>query len=286
MKINKELIIYVIIIILLIIGIITSVLSLQNQNTTINNTQKKIKKLKGNIKDIDFINEMYINRYIKYQKNNPDLDIEDIITRVNIGLDKKYYTNTKSSKYLNKNYILTNKYTYLKEDYVPENLEYLDTTYSRNGMMLVKEAKKQLELMITAAKNENIKIRVISSYRSYKYQVQLYNRYIEEDGKDLADTYSARPGFSEHQTGLCIDIDDSNIDYNQFDKSPSYKWMQNNAHLFGYIERYPKGKEEITGYTYESWHYRYVGKKIAKYIKKHNITFDEYYVKFIENKEE
>lgn len=286
MKINKELIIYVIIIILLIIGIITSVLSLQNQNTTINNTQKKIKKLKGNIKNIDFINEMYINRYIKYQKNNPDLNIEDIIARVNIGLDKKYYTNTKSSKYLNKNYILTNKYTYLKEDYVPENLEYLDTTYSRNGMMLVKEAKKQLELMITAAKNENIKIRVISSYRSYKYQVQLYNRYVEEDGKDLADTYSARPGFSEHQTGLCIDIDDSNIDYNQFDKSPSYKWMQNNAHLFGYIERYPKGKEEITGYTYEAWHYRYVGKKIAKYIKKHNITFDEYYVKFIENKEE
>lgn len=286
MKINKELIIYIVIIVLLIIGIITSILSLQNNNTTINNNQKKLRKLKGNIKNIKYINENYINRYIKYQKKNTNLSVEDIITRVNIGLDKKQYTNTSPSPYLNKIYILTNKYTYLKENYVPENLEYLDTKYSRNGMMLVKEAKKQLELMIEKAKTDNITIRVMSSYRSYKYQVQLYNRYLEEDGQELADTYSARPGFSEHQTGLCIDIDDNNLDYTQFEKSNSYKWMQDNAHLYGFIERYPKGKENITGYTYEAWHYRYVGKKIAKYIKKHNITYDEYYVRFIENKEE
>ena len=232
------------------------------------------------------MNELNIDRYLKYQEKNKNLSLEDIVTQVNIGLDKKPYSKTNKSPYLNKTYILTNKYTYLEKDYTPDELEYLDTSYSRNGMMLVNDAKKSLEKMIQAANLDGIKIRVISSYRSYEYQEELYNKYKEQDGTKLADTYSARPGFSEHQTGLCIDIDDTILDYNNFHKSKSYIWMQNNAHLFGFIERYPKGKEDITLYTYESWHYRYVGKKIANYIKKHNITFDEYYVRFIENKEE
>lgn len=286
MKVNKQILIYIIIITLLIIGIILAITSIKNETTTISSNQKKLKKLKQNIKNINYINENNINRYIKYQKKNQNLNIKDIITRVNIGLDKKPYTNTKESPYKNKIYILTNKYTYLNKKYIPENLEYLDTSYSRTGMMLVKKAKDKLELMINDAKKQGITIRVISSYRSYSYQENLYNTYVEKDGKKLADTYSARPGFSEHQTGLCIDVDDNKLDYNNFHNSKSYEWMQNNAHLYGFIERYPKGKEHITLYTYESWHYRYVGKKIAKYIKKHNITFDEYYVKFIENKEE
>ena len=85
-------------------------------------------------------------------------------------------------------------------------------------MMLVKEAKKSLEKMIQAAYIDGIKIRVISSYRSFYYQEQLYEKYKKEDGKKNADTYSARPGFSEHQTGLCIDIDDTILDYNNFHK--------------------------------------------------------------------
>ena len=172
----------------------------------------------------------------------------------------------------------------MENDYIPENLEDLDTSYSRSGMKLVKSAKDSLEKMIESAKNDGYTIRVMSSYRSYNYQVNLYNRYVNTDGKEAADTYSARPGFSEHQTGLCVDIDDSKINYTNFEKSESFKWMQENAHLYGFILRYPEDKTEITGYTYESWHYRYVGKEIATYIKKHNITFDEYYVKFIENK--
>ena len=94
--------------------------------------------------------------------------------------------------------------------------------------------------------------------------------------------YSARPGYSEHQTGLVIDIDNYNDDYENFDKTKEFEWMNNNSYKYGFILRYPKGKTDITGYDYESWHYRYVGKEIAKYIYENNITFDEYYAKFID----
>ena len=121
-------------------------------------------------------------------------------------------------------------------------------------------------------------------YRSYEYQVNLYNKYVENDGIKEADTYSARPGYSEHQTGLCVDVYDGEIDYTNFEKSDSYNWMQENAYKYGFILRFPKGKENLTGYQYESWHYRYVGKKIAKYIKENDLTLEEYYAKFIEGK--
>ena len=286
MKDNKEIIIYLLIIFLIIIGILSTLISLKKETITIESNQKKSKKLKGDITKIKYFNEEYINRYIKYQNKYKNLSLEEIVTRVNIGIDKKEYKYIKESPYKNKNYILINKYIYLNKDYVPENLEYLDRSYARENMMLVKSAKNNLEKMIADAKKENITIRVMSSYRSYYYQVNLYNNYVKEDGKLKADTYSARPGFSEHQTGLCIDIDDNKLNYTDFEKTQSYKWMQNNSYKYGFIERYPKNKEEITKYQYESWHYRYVGKKIAKYIKKHNITLDEYYVKFIENQEE
>lgn len=266
--------------------------TLQKKTTNENNRteekksihEEKLKKL-GNINQkIDYFREEYLDRYLAYQEKNKELTPTEIVTRVNIGLDQEYYSKTRKSPYLNKDYLLVNKYIYMGEDYIPNNLESLDTSYSRSGMMLVKSAKEALEEMVTQAKQDGYTIRVMSSYRSYLYQVNLYNQYVENDGKKAADTYSARPGFSEHQTGLCIDIDDSKINYTNFENSPSYQWMQENADQYGFILRYPKGKEDITGYTYESWHYRYVGKKIASYIKKHNITFDEYYVMFIENK--
>lgn len=266
--------------------------TLQKKTTNENNRteekksihEEKLKKL-GNINQkIDYFREEYLDRYLAYQEKNKELTPTEIVTRVNIGLDQEYYSKTRKSPYLNKDYLLVNKYIYMGEDYIPNNLESLDTSYSRSGMMLVKSAKEALEEMVTQAKQDGYTIRVMSSYRSYLYQVNLYNQYVENDGKKAADTYSARPGFSEHQTGLCIDIDDSKINYTNFENSSSYQWMQENADQYGFILRYPKGKEDITGYTYESWHYRYVGKKIASYIKKHNITFDEYYVMFIENK--
>lgn len=240
-----------------------------------------IKKINNNYPN--YYKEEYQERYQKYQENNPNLSIEDIITRVNIGLDNNYYTNTKESKYLNKTYILTNKYTYLPNNYIPNNLEEINPKYTNGTKKLVNEARINFENLAEDAKKLGYTIRAISAYRSYEYQNILYNKYVSQDGIKLADTYSARPGYSEHQTGLVVDIDNTKTDYNNFETTKEFTWITENAHKYGFILRYPQNKENITGYTYESWHYRYVGTDIATYIKENNITFDEYYVRFIEN---
>lgn len=249
-----------------------------------------IKSIKNN-KIIKTNNNNFINitnykkelkyRYIKYYKKNNNLSLADVVTHVNIGIDKPFYTNTSPTTYTNKDYILVNKYLYLKSNYIPNNLEKIDNKYAKNGMKLVKSAKDMFEKMYYDAKKDGYSIRIVSSYRNYNYQKNLYNNYLKKEGKEKADTYSARPGFSEHQTGLCIDIDDKKYSYEEFNKSKSYKWMIDNSYKYGFIERYPKGKEKITGYTYEPWHYRYVGTDIAKFIHDNNITFDEYYAKYI-----
>ena len=121
----------------------------------------------------------------------------------------------------------------------------------------------------------------MSTYRTFEYQNNLYNGYVENFGIYYADHCSARPGHSEHQTGLAVDVEGSNKDYDNFEKSIEFKWMQNNAHKYGFILRYPKGKTHITGFKYEPWHYRYVGKMVAEIIYKENITLEEYYDKYI-----
>lgn len=284
----KKLILFILIVLCIIIGI--NIISTKQKDTKNNTTNKKTEVKDERLKKLDYINEKVsyfkeenIDRYIKYHEENKNLDMKDVVIRVNLNLDKPYYSVTEKTPYQNKDYILVNKYIYMDSDYTPDNLEDLDLSYSRSGMKLVKSAKVNLEKMVESAKNDGYTIRVMSSFRSYNYQVNLYNKYVENDGKEAADTYSARPGFSEHQTGLCVDIDDGKISYTNFENSPSFKWMEENAAEYGFILRYPKNKTDITGYTYESWHYRYVGKKIASYIKKHNITFDEYYAMYLDD---
>ena len=123
----------------------------------------------------------------------------------------------------------------------------------------------------------------MSSYRDYAYQNTLYNNYGKKDGYDNADTYSARPGYSEHQTGLAVDIDNKKEYFTNFEKTKEYEWMQNNAYKYGFILRFPKDKVLETGYEYESWHYRYVGKEIAKYIHDNNMCYEEYYAQNLDN---
>ncbi len=241
----------------------------------------KLEKLNNIDQKIDYFNYDYIDRYIKYKEENKDLNIKQIITEVNIGLDNPYYTNTKPSKDLNKSYILVNKYNYLDKNYIPQNLEEINTQYARDGMKLVNYAKEAFEKLAKDAKKEDLSIIAMSTYRSYNYQVNLYNRYVKEDGKEAADTYSGRPGFSEHQSGLAVDVYNGKEDYTNFENTKEFEWMQENAYKYGFILRFPKDKTKQTGYEYESWHYRYVGIEIATYIHKHNLSFEEYYVQKI-----
>ena len=212
--------------------------------------------------------------YIDY-KNKTGLPIKEAIIRVNIGLNYPFYVNTKEAK--DKGILtLVNKYNYISKDYIPSNLLII------NNISINKEAYDNYLKMKDDMQKENLNIRIISAYRSYDYQESLYDRYLKTDKQEIVDSYSARPGFSEHHTGLAIDIDNEKLDYNKFYLTKEFSWMQDNAYKYGFILRYPKDKEDITGYSYEPWHYRYVGEKIASYIKKHNSTYEEYYYEFID----
>ena len=260
---------------LIIILIIVILPNKKDEKKELTPEQKQVNKLKK----VPYYKKEYKNRYLSYQKENKDLSIENIVTHVNIGLDNPYYTNTKPSTNLNTELILVNKYNYVTENYVPENLQPLNTSYARSGMQLVDIAKEAFESMSDDAKKEGMNIIAMSSYRSYDYQVNLYNNYVKTDGKEAADTYSARPGYSEHQTGLAVDVYNLELPYTSFEKTEEFNWMQENAHKYGFILRFPKDKVDITGYQYEAWHYRYVGKEVAKYIHNHNMTLEEYIAK-------
>lgn len=246
------------------------------ENKTLTKKEKKLQKLNNINKKISYFKMENLDRYISYKNKNKDLSDEQIIKNVNMDLDKKQYEDMHETINLNKINILVNKHNYLKEDYVPENLKSLSSTYALSNMKMVEEAANAFESLSKDASKENYKIIAMSTYRSYEYQVDLYNKYVKSDGKDAADTYSGRPGNSEHQTGLAVDVYNQTETYTNFEKTEEYDWMQENAYKYGFILRFPKGKENETGYEFESWHYRYVGKDIAKYIHKHNITLEEY----------
>ncbi|MER2037778.1 MAG: M15 family metallopeptidase [Solibacillus sp.] len=141
-------------------------------------------------------------------------------------------------------------------------------------------AKAAFEKMAAAAKLEGFELVAFSGFRSYEYQQTLYDRYVNRDGKDAADRYSARPGYSEHQTGLAFDIGEKGREdlwlTSEFGESPAGQWLVNNAHQYGFILRYPKGKEDITGFMYESWHFRYLEGDTAKKIHEAGVTLEEY----------
>ena len=136
-----------------------------------------------------------------------------------------------------------------------------------------KEALKKLRKMQADAKALGLNIPLVSGYRSYETQEKLYNKYVKKDGEKKANTYSAKPGESEHQTGLAFDI--GSVD-RSFANTIEAKWLAENAYLYGFIIRYPKGKTDITGYIYEPWHVRYLGEKKAKDVYLSGLTLEEY----------
>ncbi len=277
-------IIVIIFIILMVFLFNTNSKNKDIDNVKENGTTEKVKEKEDNeFSKLAYYKSENLDRYKAYQISNPDFSIEDIVTRVNLNLDKEYYTDTLPAINLNTNYLLVNKFYYLDSNYIPENLELLDSSYAKNGIYLVKEAKDNIERLINDAKNDGMSIRVISAYRSYTYQENLYNNYVKNDGVEMADTYSARPGYSEHQTGLVVDVTRAYDNFNNFENTDEYNWMLENAANYGFILRYPKDKEAITTYSFEAWHYRYVGVELAQKIKASNLTFDEYYVRYLES---
>lgn len=154
--------------------------------------------------------------------------------------------------------------------YTPSDLVAPNVPLRLNGeepeMQLRKEAAEALEALVAAAKKDNLQLMVASAYRPYAFQQNLYNRYVTQQGQAAADTQSARPGHSEHQTGLAVDLEPTSQKCEVetcFAETPEGKWVAKNAYMYGFILRYQEGKDDETGYMYEPWHLRYVGKTLS-----------------------
>lgn len=179
---------------------------------------------------------------------------------------------------------LINKEYGLPDHYRPDDLVYPDVRFlfkeKIEKRMMRKEAAEALEELFAAAEADGIRLAGVSAFRSAETQQRLFNLYVERDGEEKAKTYSAMPGYSEHQTGLAIDVsgsDGSCAAESCFAGTPEAEWLEQHAADFGYIIRFPEGKEDITGYMYEPWHIRYVGKEIARVVTEQGITLEEYY---------
>lgn len=179
--------------------------------------------------------------------------------------------------------VLVNKTNWLSKDYKPLDLikpkvDFLPDT-NLEAMLLRKEAAKSLEKLFKKAKKEKLNLFAVSGYRSYKRQSEIFKENLKENGEE-ANKYSARPGQSEHQTGLAMDVacsEDENLLCEEFANTKEYEWLAQNVHKHGFIIRYPKGKEDITGYNFEPWHLRYVGIDKAKEIYLNQVTLEEYF---------
>ncbi|WP_214749898.1 M15 family metallopeptidase [Exiguobacterium sp. s189] len=184
--------------------------------------------------------------------------------------------------------ILVNKEIALPIDYEPSdlvraNIDFVDSA-TEERQLLREEAARAIEGLMLGAKVDGVDLKGTSAYRSYAYQVNLFNAYVERDGKEQAMKYSAPPGHSEHQTGLAIDVSSASVNYQltqSLGEKVEGKWLAEHAHEYGFIIRYQKAFEKETGYMYEPWHLRYIGTEHAKAVHTLNQPYDRYIEKYM-----
>lgn len=196
--------------------------------------------------------------------------------------DRTQIPNEEKPNDLNDIAILVNKTNELPSDFVPLNLVKPDVPFvsgAKNNLMR-KEAADALERMFDDARKAGFSLYALSGYRRYDNQKQIFNKNIAKYGSiEAANMYSAKPGQSEHQTGLAMDITSAGVKFKlteAFGDTPEGKWVAANAHRYGFILRYPKGKEQITGYAYEPWHIRFLGEELAARVYHSGLTYEEY----------
>lgn len=216
------------------------------------------------------------SRYQSYYNKHKEYDTDSVVIYVEIGLDIEFYTEAEEITNYDNVDALVNKYHKLPSNYEASDLVTLSKDYSSRGHKIKKVASEPLMKMIDAAKADGLNLLVISGYRTESTQSGLFNNSVKRHGMDHALIYSAKPGYSEHQLGLTVDL---NSTEENFDQTKEYKWLKANSYKYGFIERYPKGKEFITGYGYEPWHYRYLGVDLATKVYTENVTYEEYLVK-------
>ncbi len=247
----------------------------------------KIKELRYNKILPNLLKQKYflfknLDRYLDYAHKMTDMDLKTVVAMVNVNRDSAFYTHVKKADTSKQELMLVNKYYQLPKSYTPKKIVAIASQYAYDDNSISEEVYTMYKKMWNAAKEKDLTLIVTSSYRDYESQEGVWNSLADSYGDSKADARAARAGHSEHQTGLTLDIVTYDSYNNEFDQTEEFKWLQKNAHKYGFILRYPKDKEDITGYSYESWHYRYVGVDVATKIHNLGITYDEYYAYYIE----
>ena len=228
---------------------------------------------------IDYAKIKNYDRYVKYMDEARE-DEETSILLVNLDMDKAEYEDpiiVKDFSYT----MLVNKHRMLEKDFVPNNLVTVkEEDTNEEGLKLNRTAYVAFKQMKAQAAKEGYHLIINSAYRDYQEQQDIMEEYRKLYGDGYVEKYVLKPGFSEHQTGLAMDI--GSTDTKVFANSDEYAWIVDNCYKFGFIYRFKKQYEDITGIRHEAWHYRYVGRKVAKEIYEKKLSFEEYYAMHIE----
>ncbi len=225
-----------------------------------------------------YFNDNMIVEYFNFMLKYPELQSYDAILAVNIGLYRPFYADPIEINNESDYTALVNKYYSLPNNYAP-----VDLMDKGDSKQLRQKAYSAFDSAKADMAKDGLNLYLISAYRSYARQTTLYNNYVAQDGVEKADEFSARPGHSEHQTGLSMDVMhttniDKSLSNTHFENTVEYKWLVDNGYKYGLILRYPLGKENITGYMYEPWHWRYVGEDVAQFMKDNEIeTLEEFH---------
>ncbi len=259
------------------IGVIAYIVSDMLCKETLTGENKATEEEQTPYSAFPFYKEDYQKRYEDYASIFPELSHEEIVWMVNSNQDKEKYNYDIPVSGYDDITIIVNKYYKVSDDYEPSDLVLVD------GQKMRQEAATAFLKMQSDAKSEGLRILAVSGYRTVSYQRGLYNRYLSTDTPENVDRYSARAGYSEHHTGLAVDVFGSRDGLRQFENTPEYPWVKENCYKYGYIIRYLKETEHITGYEAEPWHLRYVGVEISTDMKNKGInSFEEYHAKYLQ----
>jgi D-alanyl-D-alanine carboxypeptidase len=233
------------------------------------------------IEDMYFFEAANMERYEAFREENPDMSADEIVWRVNAGVDLKFYQDTDRVSDFSKEPILINKFHGLRADYEPRDLQPVPgSVVMRAGA----DAVEAFARMQADAAAEDLNITVASAYRSFEYENLLYNPNVS-DTREMPNSRLARPGFSENQTGLAFDLSVDGGRMYDFAGTPEAAWIADNAEKYGFILRYPAGQEDVTGFRPQAWHIRYVGDDVIAVMRENDIeTLEEYCVKFVDHK--
>lgn len=226
--------------------------------------------------EVEFFNPQNAERYENFALVNPNMDAEEIVWRVNNNLDKDKYCYDVEVKNCDDICVIVNKYFKLPEDYSPSDLVEVD------GRIMRKITADAYVKMRDTAQTEGFNISVSSAYRSIEEQKMLYAKFLVDSTIEEVDKTCARPCYSEHHTGLAIDVQGRIPGGRNIIKTPEGAWVRDNCHKFGFILRYLPETVEITGYDSEPWHLRYVGTDVSNDMHQKGIkSFEEYHARFL-----